>query len=286
MKSTKFFKKISVFLCAMMIVSALASCGEEKSSSVDDDDESTDKTSSVASVDGSNDDESAEDDATSEDATSENTSSEDDDRPASIVALEKYYQGDDNTWVMRLSADLELAHEDIVAMAGEDPGVEMSGSIKVSFVDYMDNTDLTAKENTISQTNVQFYAAGVLFFENSVVEETISIGDVEYVLDHENKTYTVASVDDEEFDISTEIQDMLSRYVETDEVEIDGVKYTVDYFEEDEMRMGIFTKDGKMKYISIPGLLPIDIIMECELSYDVSDANFEIPEGYVEETAK
>ncbi len=290
MKSTKFFKKISIFLCAMMIVSALASCGEEKSSSVDDDDESTDKTSSVASVDGSNDDESAEDDATSEDATSEDATSEDatseetssetidnDKKLAAFIALEKLEEDYNGKFALELEGSLTLTSDILASIDPSFALVEASGSVSGKEVIYIDNSGDVYKECNISSIKMEISVEGENIAEEIAIR-SVTIGEESYIIYDEDKTYSKDVAQKGILGLS------MDNYVETKEVIYEGETYTVDRFAiSDEETISIYTKDGQLVYIEEEAVVPgFAVTLKVSINHDISGADFEIPSDYTE----
>ena len=294
----KFFKKGLVALCVAALICTFASCGEKKENSSEAASEATSVESSVDTSATSEDaSEATSEEATSEDAsaeTSEEASAEVSEEVSEEVSVEIPEEFKDNKGInavvemenmekgkVILSGKIELDANIISELLGDELAslvdLNASGYMECKGEMYIDNTGEEKREFIKAATTLYITAGGKEIINNTSVEERLIIGDVNYVFDHDAKTYTT----DEAVNM-IDLDDIKS--VETKEEVYEGTTYIVDTITfSDDSTVDIYTVDGEIAYFGtdiLDSLENASIKLAVEMDHDNSGVSFEIPEGY------
>ncbi len=295
MKKT-FFKKGLVALCVAALLCTFASCGENKENSSEAASEATSVESTVDTSAEASEEASEEASAeVSEEASAEASAEVSEEAPVEIP--EEYKDNKGIAAIVEMEKEVESMGKGKLVMNGRfdfDANLltEMWGEKAESFINlngicyaelkvefYFDNTGDEEKTFKRVTTEMHAEAAGQVIADDKTINESLTIGNVEYVFDHEAKTYTT---EEEDEDTATDFENIKS--VETKEEVYEGTTYVVDTITfADDTVMSIYTVDGVIAYFGteMPGSSEnVSLKLAVEIDHDVSGVSFEIPEGY------
>ncbi len=303
MKSNKLFRKFGLILCAAMVLSSLASCGEEKSSAVEETEEESslaEEQQSLESVEDQSTDES-QTEQTSDDVSTEETPSDEVESQGEIteevkalfenvpeeikntegaMAYQKLISQLTDKFTLTFSSVINVDKDTLKLLIGVPAEAVLNAEGEICYDNTGDDPKFYRYTSVKASAEILGKEQGVEVYN----ERKLTKDGFKYTFNEENKTYTKerASFVPSLLNMLFDWEDVIS--VETTQEEIDGELYITDVFT---MNNGdeysIVTKNGSLIQYGEKLTDNFTILFSIEVNHDSVEVLFEIPEGYVEE---